>query len=233
VDDQRSFDRQRLGLERSAGAVALGSASVTATATEGADVQRRGVVGVRNDGRIVSSTARDSWQAVTRAGAGLREIGGVGNYAIAVGSSLRTLRWDGATWTEIVPTVAGTFQAERLLVSSSGDAWVAAAATSFGSTPGRLFRLSGSSWAEVSTADVGGSAAGFRTWALFGTGPSNVYALRGTERGARVLYRWDGTRWSTTTTLSTGYPNLVQLGSAIAGLAVIAGSAGQILMSRP
>lgn len=195
------------------------------------------VFAVRNDGRIIQSVRGGAWQPVSPAGAALTGIDGVGpRHALAIGTSLRTLRWDGATWTEVVASVPSAFAAQRLHLSASNDAWVvAAASSSFSQSAARLLRFDGASWTQVDVSGIGGNdgSTGMTTLSLFGTGPSNVYALRGNARGPRTLYRFNGTSWSTITQLSVGQPDWVHLGSGVPGFALIAGSRGEIHASRP
>lgn len=196
------------------------------------------VFAVRTDGRIIRSVNGGAWQPVSPAGTALVAIEGLGtNHAIAIGRSLRTLRWDGNTWTEVLADVSGVLNANRLHVSGVNDAWVAVSAT-VGNTRAplpRMRRFNGTTWSETDVAAIGGddAATGITTLALFGTGASNVYALRGAGRGPRTLYRFDGTSWGAVTQLSTGYPDWVHLGSAVPGLAIIAGSRGELHLSRP
>ena len=196
------------------------------------------VFAVRADGRIIRSVNGGAWQPVTPAGTALVAIDGLGaNHAVAIGSSLRTLRWDGNTWTEVLADVPGVRNANRLHVSGVNDAWVTASANA-GSTAAflpRIRRFNGTTWTEADVGTIGGdeAASGISTLALFGTGASNVYALRGAGRGPRTLYRFDRTSWSVVTQLSAGYPDWVHLGSGVPGLAVIAGGRGELILSRP
>jgi trimeric autotransporter adhesin len=194
------------------------------------------VFAARADGRIIRSVNGGSWQPVTPAGAALTAIDGLGTtHAIAIGNSLRTLRWDGTTWTELLTSVPGAFLATRLHVSGANDAWVATAPVSFGQTASRILRFDGASWNQVDVSTIGGNDGlnGTTTLALFGTGPSNVYAVRGNARGARTLYRFDQSSWTPVTQLSAGAPDWVHLGSAVPGLALVAGSRGELHVSHP
>jgi len=185
------------------------------------------VFAASGDGRVLRSRNGGGWQTVSGIGTPLHMIDGSGeSFALAIGPGLRTVLWNGTEWTEVVASVAGTtgIRVEHLYAPGPGEAWVVLGP--------RVLRFTGSGWQDVDMALAGGST-NVRTLAIFGTGPTDVYLLRGSfSGGPRMLYRWNGTAWSTITTISPGDPDWAETGSAAPGLAIIPGINGTLHVSQ-
>lgn len=173
------------------------------------------------DGRILRFDG-GGWNIVYSGVEPLTHIGGVGlTHAIAVGHGLRTVRWDGSSWTSVTALPGVT--PGRLHVAGVNDAWVAAG--------NAIYRFNGSSWSPIDVSAIGGAQT---TYAIFGTNVNDVYVLRatGTTPGApRALYRWNGTTWSTITGFSATEPDWMEAGHAIPGLGMITGNNGNVFVS--
>jgi hypothetical protein len=173
------------------------------------------------DGTVLSFDG-GGWSSVYGGADPLFYIDGIGStYALALGANMRTVRWDGATWTSVT-SVAGVTP-NRLHVAGVNDAWAAAGTA--------LYRFNGTSWTSVNTADIGGAR---QTYAIFGTRPNDVYVLRAsgsTTTSPRILYRWDGSAWSTVTGFQHSDTEWMDAGHAVNGLAVMTGNNGTIFTS--
>lgn len=169
------------------------------------------------DGRILRFNGA-SWETVhTVAGAAWLAIGGTGStYGLAITGNLRTIRWNGTSWTQVVASVPGATDARRLYVAAPDDAW------SHGSS-GEVYRFNGTTWSQVDMSGAGGSTI---TWAIFGTGPEDVYILRGATGAVRLLYRWNGSAWSQVASFAPTTTQFPEAGSAVPGFGVIVGNNG-------
>ncbi len=155
-----------------------------------------------------------SWSQVAGAGGALLDIGGVGSsHALAIGADLRTMRWDGTAWSLATAPVAGA-SVHRLYVAAVNDAWAVG-------TSGQVHRFNGSTWTPV---DMSAASGTVPTWAVFGTGPDDVYLLRGPSGGVRALHRWNGTAWSQVASFAPTATQFPEAGSAVPGFGVIVGN---------
>ncbi len=170
--------------------------------------------GVTGNGRVLRFDGT-TWTPVFTGSSTLHRIGGAGDtFALAIGPGLSTVRWNGTAWSEVSgATTQGNPSAFH--VDGVNSAWASVGTA--------LYRFSGTAWSAVNVSDAGGATS---TWALFGTGPNDVYAVRGPSDGARLLYRWDGTAWSPVTGMTPGDRDFIAAGSAVPGLAVMVGNAG-------
>lgn len=172
---------------------------------------------------LISKFNGTTWQTQFTAAGPLFLVGGTGpGYALAVGENLRTIRFNGTAWAQIVGAV-GSNNPSQLYLAAPDDAWVA-------TTGGLVHRFNGAAWTAVDMNQAGGVT---RTWALFGTGSNDVYAVRGPIQGPRVLYRWNGTQWSTMPGFNPGAMELVEAGSSAGGVATLVGTAGTVYTTGP
>ncbi|MCC6244833.1 MAG: Ig-like domain-containing protein [Gemmatimonadaceae bacterium] len=173
------------------------------------------------DGRILRFDG-GGWNIVYSGVEPLTHIGGVGlTHALALGNGMRTVRWDGTTWTSV--TALPGVNPSRLHVAGVNNAWAAAG--------NAIYRFDGSTWTSIDVSAIGGAQT---TYAIFGTNVNDVYVLRatGTTAGApRALYRWNGTTWSTITGFSATAPEWMESGHAIPGLGMITGNNGNVFVS--
>lgn len=173
------------------------------------------------DGRILSFDG-GGWTSVYQGVEPLTHIGGVGQtHAIAVGNSMRTVRWNGTTWTSV--TALPGVNPSRLHVAGVNNAWAAAG--------NAIYRFDGSTWTAIDVSAIGGAQT---TYAIFGTSVNDVYVLRATGPSAgapRALYRWNGATWSTVTGFSATAPEWMEAGHAVPGLGMITGNNGNVFVS--
>jgi hypothetical protein len=169
---------------------------------------------VTGDGTILQFNG-SAWTERASVGQALFAIDGVGDdHALAIGTDLATWRWNGAAWSQAATGVPGLIGATRLYVPAMNDAWSATNA-------GLVYHFNGTAWSQVNMSAAGGST---NTWAIFGTGPNDVFVLRGPLAGARRLYRWNGAAWSLVSSFAPGSLDIPQAGSAVPGFGVVVGN---------
>jgi uncharacterized protein YjdB len=189
----------------------VGGALATANAVWGPSYDN--AFAVTGAGTILRFTG-SGWTQEANAGGSLLDIGGVGaSHALAIGANLLTWRWDGTTWSQVVPSVPAA-SVNRLYVAAVNDAWATG-------TSGQVHRFNGTTWTAVDMSTAGGTVP---TWSVFGTGPNDVYMLRGPSAGVRALYRWNGTAWSTISAFAPGATDFPEAGSGVPGVGMIVGN---------
>ncbi len=102
------------------------------------------------------------------------------------GHQTTILKWNGTTWSpDHYPTIpwTQTSPVPKLWQSGPDDVYLTMSSPT---VPGSVLHWAGTQW---DTLKVGDAASAFTS--IWGTGPSDVYAL--SEQGA---YHWDGTRWT-------------------------------------
>lgn len=174
-------------------------------------------------GRILRWTGT-AWDIVLDDADGPIAVHGSGpGLALATGYAGRVWRWDGASWTSAPPIENASGRAvNRLVVFGPAAAWAGNNCTS-GQTGG-AWRWNGSTWT-----DAGLVAAGFSpcVHALFGTGPTDLFAVVGNLALDRRLVRWNGTTW---TMVAGADVRGAVAGGGAPGLSVVVGNATSLTM---
>ncbi len=147
-------------------------------------------------------------------------------FALATGAAGKVWLWNGTVWAPHAPIVGAADQAlNKLVVFSPTAAFVGN--DCIAGQDGGAWRWNGSVWT-----DAGITAAGFPACvrALFGTGPSDLFAVVGLQVADQRLIRWNGTSWQLVPGADVG---TAEGGHGVPGLSVVVKRRGGISMGTP
>jgi hypothetical protein len=147
-------------------------------------------------------------------------------FAIATGADGAVWRWDGGVWSPDAPIPGASGRSVNKLVVFSGTSAFAGSDCIAGQSGG-AWRWNGSTWT-----DAGITAAGYPPCvrALFGTGPTDLFAVVGLQVADQRLIRWDGTSWQLVPGADV---DLAENGHGVPGLSVVVKRRGGIAVGRP